>query len=108
VSRREPSPEGKRRQLEGSRRGAEVVRADFAALITRRRYCELVGIHGTTLRKWEQRGLVRPEVVEVMNSPTHVYTDEDVRFGKRLIGLLRSRPGEMSIEEAAALASREP
>jgi hypothetical protein len=43
-----------------------------------------------------------------MNSPTHVYTDEDVRFGKRLIGLLRSRPGEMSIEEAAALASREP
>lgn len=78
------------------------MRADFATLITRRRYCELVGIHGTTLRKWEQRGLVRPELVEVMNSPTNVFTGEDVDFGKRLISLLRSRPGEMSIEEAAA------
>jgi len=77
------------------------VRADFAALITRRRYCELVGIHGTTLRKWEQRGLVRPELVEVMNSPTRVFTEEDVDFGRRIIGLLRSRPGEISIEEAA-------
>jgi hypothetical protein len=97
----ESTSEAKRRQLEGSRRGAEAVRAEFGAAITRRRYCELVGVHPTTLRKWEKRGLVQPELAAVMNSPTRVFTDADVEWGRALIALLRARPGEMSVEDAA-------
>ncbi len=70
-------------------------------MITRRRFCELVGVHPTTLKKWEKRGLVQPELAIVMNSPTRVFTDADVQWGRTLIALLRSRPGELSVEEAA-------
>ena len=77
------------------------MRADFASVITRRRYCELVGIHPTTLRKWERRGLVQPQLSRVMNSPTRVFTDADVQWGRKLIALLRSEPGGLSVDEAA-------
>jgi DNA-binding transcriptional MerR regulator len=63
----------------------------------------LVGIHATTLRKWEKQGIVAPSLVTILNSPTRVFTDEDVAFGRRLIAMLRERPGELSVGEAARL-----
>ena len=99
--------ESKRRQLEGSQRGAESVRSDFASATTRRRFCELVAIHPTTLKKWEKQGVLRPRLKTILNSPTRVFSEEDVEFGRRLIALLRARPGEFSLEEAAAISRRD-
>lgn len=94
-----PGPE--RRHREGARRGAELVQAEFASVVTRKRYCEVVGIHPTTLKRWEAAGVVRPSLKKVMNSPTRVFTPEDVRFGKRLVAALRSSPGKLSVQDAA-------
>ena len=81
--------------------------AEFDAAITRKRYCRLVGIHATTLQKWERQGAVEPRLVRILNSPTRVFTEDDVRFGKKLIALLRARPGELSIRDAARELGRE-
>ena len=107
AKRRAQPAQAKRRQLEGSRRGAEAVRVEFAAAITRRRYCELVDIHPTTLRKWERQGLVKPQMAMILRSPTRIFSEQDVAFGQRLIALLRSRRGEISIAQAAVLARRQ-
>lgn len=102
MSRRtQPVSASKRRQLEGSRRGSAAVKAEFDSAITRRRYAELVGIHATTLQKWERHGVVKPRLATILNSPTRVFTNEDVEFGKKLIALLRQRPGELSVKDAA-------
>jgi hypothetical protein len=92
-----------RRQREGSRKGADLVRAEFAAALTRRRYCEIVGIHEMTLKRWERAGVLSPRTEVILNSPTRVFLPEDVGFGKRLIGVLRERSGTLSLTEAAAL-----
>ena len=84
-----------------------MVKAKFDAAITRKRYCELVGIHPTTLQKWERQGVVEPRLVQILNSPTRVFSKDDVRFGKKLIALLRARPGELSIRDAARVLGRE-
>jgi hypothetical protein len=93
---------GARRRLAGSRSGGEVVRSRFGEALTRRRYCELVGIHPTTLRRWEGAGVVRPSLETILGSPTYVFQQADVAFGKRLAALLRRRPGELSLAQAAA------
>ena len=98
--------DGVRRRLAGSRRGSAAVKAEFEEAITRRRYCELVGIHATTLKKWERERVVEPELIEILNSPTRVFTQADVRFGRRLIKLLKAHPGEFSVADAAARARR--
>lgn len=102
------SSDGKRRQLAGSRRGAAAVSEEFDAAITRRRYCALVGIHPTTLRRWEQAGVVRGKREAILGIPTTTFTEVDVDFGRRLVGALRARPGEVSLEQAAARATRNP
>jgi DNA-binding transcriptional MerR regulator len=91
------------RQREGSRKGADLVRAEFAAALTRRRFCEIVGIHEMTLKRWEREEVVSPRTEVILNSPTRVFAPEDVTFGKRLIALLRERSGTLSLREAAAL-----
>jgi DNA-binding transcriptional MerR regulator len=101
------SKDAKRRQLRGSRRGSAAVQREFARAITRRRFCELVGIHQTTLEKWERRGIVVPRLETILNSPTRVFNERDVEFGRRLIVLLRERQGMLSLEEAARLARRQ-
>lgn len=73
----------------------------FEQVITRKRFCELVGIHSNTLKRWESMGVVDPRLVHVARVPTRVFSDKDVAFGRRLIGLLRSRSGEISIADAA-------
>jgi hypothetical protein len=92
----------KARQQAGAQRGAELVQAEFAAVLTRRRYCELVGIHATTLRRWEAAGVVNPRLETIMKIPTFVFERDDVAFGRRLVTLLSERSGTMSVVEAAA------
>ena len=103
---RPPSKDAKRRQLQGSRRGSAAVQREFSAAITRRRFCELVGMHPKTLKRWERLGVVEGQLVPILNSPTRVFSESDVRFGKSLIALLRSRPGELSVAEAARTLQR--
>jgi transcriptional regulator with XRE-family HTH domain len=104
---RDPLPPGpKERQLKGSAHGAEVVRSRFAQKLTRRRFCDLVGVHPTTLRRWERAGIVRPRLEEVLGSPTWVFSEEDVAFATRLIGLLRDHPGQLTLADAAVAARR--
>lgn len=90
------------RQRAGAQRGAALVQAEFAAALTRRRYCELVGIHATTLRRWESAGVVTPRLETIMKIPTFVFERDDVAFGRRLVMLLSERSGTISVGEAAA------
>lgn len=90
------------RQRAGARRGAQLVQAEFAAALTRRRYCELVGIHATTLRRWEAAQVVAPRLEQIMRIPTYVFEREDVAFGRRLVATLSAQSGKMSLAEAAA------
>jgi hypothetical protein len=39
-----------------------------------------------------------------MNSPTRVFSQEDVVIGKRIIELLRRNPGRYSVTQAARIA----
>jgi DNA-binding transcriptional MerR regulator len=94
---------GKRRRLAASRQGAQTVRSEFAAALTRKRYCELVGIHASTLARWERLGVVQPEMAEVLGIPTRIFSPEQVEFGKRLRVLLHERHGTISVKDAAAL-----
>ncbi len=100
------SPAGRKRRLAASRRGAKTVERAWKSerALTRRRYCELVGIHPNTLKRWERTGLLDPELVSVMGSPTRVFNEQDVDFGRRLIAVLREEPGRYSLSEAARRA----
>jgi hypothetical protein len=98
------SSEAKKRQLAGSQKGSAVVKEQFDSAITRRVYCELVGIHASTLAKWEKRGVVRPQMEVILNSPTRVFTLEDVELGRAVVEVLRESPGVHSVSEAAELA----
>jgi hypothetical protein len=100
------SSKAARRRLAGSRRGAEAIKASFSNVITRTRYCELVGIHRTTLRRWEREGVMRPALLPVRNIPTHVFTEDDVDLGRRLVALLKDGSGRLSLAEAKRQARR--
>lgn len=100
------TPEGRQRRLEAARRGSETVAREFDRVITRKQFTARVGIHANTLARWERAGIIAPELQVVMGSPTRVFTNDDVRFGRRLITLLRDRPGELTLAAAAVLAAR--
>jgi DNA-binding transcriptional MerR regulator len=95
------SKKAKQRQLAGSRKGSAIVEEAFAAALTRRRFCELVGIHGKTLTKWERAGVLEPATAVILNSPTRVFSADDVEFGQALIAFLHRHPGRYSVAEAA-------
>lgn len=101
------SSEGRKRRQAGSRRGAETIKASFAQAITRDRYCELVGIHRTTLRRWEKEGVIQPTLVPIRNIPTHTFTPGDVAIGQRIAALLREGPAGLSLVQAADRARKE-
>lgn len=88
-------------RLEASRMGAAAVQASFGAVLTRRRFAELVGISTTTVRRWEKAGVVAPRLEVVLGSPTKVFQPADVEFGRRLAALIRRHPGEFSLTHAA-------
>ena len=79
----------------------------FAEVLTRRTFAERVGIHMTTVRRWEAVGLVVPTRETVLGIPTLVFTEADVDFGKALARTLAERPGQLSLTEAADIARRE-
>lgn len=95
-------PDGIERRLQGSRRGAAQVKSTFDEHVTRRRYCILVSIHATTLRRWERAGVVRPRKKPILGIPTWVFTDDDVMLGRRVKALLDEKSGTLSATEAAA------
>lgn len=91
------------RILEGAELGGEMTRKKFAESITRRRFCEEVGIHRNTLKKWEQLGIVKPGFEEILKSRTAVYMPDDVERGKRIATLIADNFGTMSIKRAAEI-----
>jgi hypothetical protein len=99
-------PAGRRRRLAASAAGGERTQAIFAEVLTRRRYCEAVGVHPNTLVRWEQAGVVKPEMREVGDVPTRVFTEAQVAFGIRLRQVLAENNGRLSLAEAAKLARR--
>ena len=76
------------------------MRSEFEAVMTRKRFCDAVGIHATTLRRWEQAGHVNPVRQSVLGIETMVFEDEDVKAAKRAAKLLASHPGVLSVSEA--------
>jgi hypothetical protein len=93
-------------RLEASRLGAAAVKASFGAVLTRRRFAELVGVSTTTVRRWEMAGIVAPRLEVVLGSPTKVFQPTDVEFGRRLAALIRRHPGEFSLTDAAERVRR--
>ena len=63
--------------------GAAAVKRAIDGVLIRRRYAERVGIHATTLRRWESAGVVSPTRTEILGIPTLVYTDDDVEIGRQ-------------------------
>ena len=88
---------------EGSARGGRRVEVEFAQAITRRRLCRLVGIHPSTLRRWENIGVIAPKMKPIMGTITAVFIDEDVEFARALAKTLQANPGQLSVPEAARL-----
>jgi hypothetical protein len=93
--------EGTMRRLAGSKKGAEEIRQAFADVITRRVFSERVGIHLSTVRRWESMGVVEPILREVRGIPTMVFSEDDVSFGLKVVRLLKANPGTISLTEAA-------
>ncbi len=70
-------------------------------MLTRKTFAERVGVHMTTVRRWEALGIVTPTRETVLGIPTMVYTEADVVFGKALTQVLAEQPGLLSLTEAA-------
>lgn len=105
--RGEVTEQGERQRLAASKRGAAAVQRAFAGELTRRVFAERVGIHMTTVRRWEALGVVTPRRDAVLGIPTLIFTEADVEFGKALAQLLDERRGELTLPQAADLVRRE-
>ncbi len=90
----------------GARRGRETTSEAFAAVITRKRFSELVGIHRSTLKRWEAAKVVQPEMRAIRGIRTAVFSEADVEFGRRLAAVVREQLGTLTLQEAARIASR--
>lgn len=104
--RGEVTEQGERQRRAASKRGAAAVQRAFAGALTRRVFAERVGIHMTTVRRWEALGVVTPTRQAVLGIPTLIFTEADVEFGMALAQLLKKRPGELSLEQAARLVGK--
>lgn len=98
---------GREQRLRASRVGAAVVQDAFAGVITRRAFADQVGIHATTLKRWESDGIVKPDLVPVLGIPTMVFMEADVALGRAVKQRLDEQPGMLSVRQAAALVRRE-
>ena len=106
MASRESNDKDRAARLKASKLGAAAVKASFGAVLTRRRFAELVGISTTTVRRWETAGVVVPRLEVVLGSPTKVFRPIDVEFGRRLASMIRRHPGEFSLGEAAERVRR--
>ena len=102
----EISDESAERIRRGSKRGSKLVSEEFASKLTRRRFCEEVGIHRNTLKRWEAAGVFEPTFESVLGSRTALYKQEDIERGRVIARLLRANPGEMSLRRAAAIVDK--
>lgn len=102
----EISDESAERIRRGSKRGSKLVSEEFASKLTRRRFCEEVGIHRNTLKRWEAAGVFKPTFEDVLGSKTALYTQDDIERGRAIAELLKANPGEMSLSRAAAIVSK--
>jgi hypothetical protein len=98
------SAAGRKRRLAASKEGSKIVADEFATALTRRRAAERIGVHPGTLAKWEQAGVVKPRTVKILGSPTKVYDERDIEFGKRVVQILAEDRGRVSLKEAAKRA----
>ena len=85
---------------EGSARGAARVSEEFASVITRKVFCARAGIHKTTLKRWEQSGIVKPTMRPVLGIETAVFSEEQLEVGTRAARLLQQNPGTMTLAQA--------
>jgi len=104
--RGEVTAKGERQRRAASKRGAATVKRAFEEALTRRVFAKRVGIHPTTVRRWEALGIVTPKRETVLGIPTLTFTEADVEFGKALIRILAARPGELTLHQAADLVRR--
>jgi hypothetical protein len=102
-----PDLDPQRRIREGSRRGGARVREEFEGVITRKRYCELVGIHRTTLKRWERAGVVEPVMQSVIGIRTATYAPGEVEVGRLAAQLLEENRGALSLKDAFERARRQ-
>lgn len=79
----------------------------FAQNLTRRVFAERVGIHATTLRRWEKQRIIEPQLSIVLGSPTMIYTEADVAFGQALVRVLAQHRGQLSVLQAAQIVRKE-
>jgi len=95
--------------LAGSRRGGEVTKAAYADVITKKVFARRVGISALTLRKWLERGVVRPKFKRVKGGVgAWVFTEADVEFGRAVVRIVREESvGRLTVEEAAKLARKQ-
>jgi len=101
-----PSEAGRQQRLEASKRGASAVQRAFAEPLTRRVFAERIGIHATTLKRWEKQGIVEPKLQTVLGIPTMVYTSADVVFAKALMEVLAANSGLISVRDAAQVVHK--
>ena len=97
------SEETERRIELGAQQGGELTRKAFAEHITRKRFCDEVGIHRNTLKKWEKLGIVEPQFLEILKSRTAVFEQKDVERGKQIATLIADNAGTLTVKQAAAL-----
>lgn len=105
--RGEVTEQGERQRRAASKRGAATVQRAFADVLTRRAFAERVGIHLTTVRRWEAFGIIKPRRESVLGIPTLIFTEADAEFGKALAEILAARPGELTLHQAAELVRRD-
>ncbi len=104
--RGEVTARGERQRRAASKRGGAAVQQAFGEVLTRRAFAKRVGIHMTTVRRWEALGIVAPTRRDVLGIPTLIFDESDVEFGKALAKLVGERPGELSLHQAADIVRR--
>jgi len=102
------SESSRQQRLEASELGAASVRRAFAETLTRRVFAERLGIHATTLKRWEKQRIVEPQMSAVLGIPTMIYTEADVAFAEALVRVLAQHRGQLSVLQAAQIVRKEP
>ena len=69
----------------------------MAAEIDRQTYCERVGIDPSTLSRWVNDEVLDPERRKPYMQ--QFFTEEDVRFGRALIALIRRYRGQYTLAQ---------
>jgi hypothetical protein len=102
--RGEVTEQGDRRRRAASKRGGDTIRQAFEEVLTRRVFAERVGIHITTVRRWEALGVVTPRLEAVRGIPTKIFAPDDVALGRQIVAIMQQQPGELSLTDAASIA----